>query len=38
MKRRRLSLRASKRNFKRTANKIHAKNLYKYVARGGYRL
>lgn len=36
--RKRLSLRASRKNFKRTARKIHAKNLYKYVARGGYRL
>lgn len=38
MKRRRLSKRNNIKNFKRTANKIHPKNLKKVFYRGGIRL
>ncbi|QXN75028.1 hypothetical protein [Microvirus mar9] len=34
----RLSRRANKRNFNRTARRVHKKNLYRRVARGGIRL
>lgn len=36
--RKRLSKRASKKNFKRTARKVHAKNMRKVISRGGYCL
>lgn len=36
-KRRRISKRYNKRNFTRTARKVHKKNLYRSVARGGIR-
>lgn len=34
----RLSKRKNRRNFSRVARKIHKKNLYSHVARGGIRL
>lgn len=38
MRRRRiLSKRRNRRNFRRTAMRVHRKNLGKYIARGGYR-
>lgn len=37
-RRRRLSKRYNRRNFSRTARKIHKKNLYTHVSRGGIRL
>lgn len=37
VKRKRLSRRANKRLFSRTARKVHKKNLYRHVARGGIR-
>lgn len=38
MRRHRLSNRFSKANFRRTAVKVHRKNLPRKVYRGGYRL
>lgn len=38
MKRRRMSKRANKRNFSYTARRVHKKNIYKGVSRGGIRL
>lgn len=38
LKRRRLSRRGNKRLFRRTAAKIHKKNLSRKVSRGGIRL
>lgn len=38
MKRRKLTKKASKRNFSNSAVKVHKKNLYKTNARGGIRL
>lgn len=37
-RRRRLSRRANKRNFRRTATRVHKKNLHAVVQRGGTRL
>lgn len=37
-RRRRLSKRASKRNFRNTASRVHRRNLYGRSMRGGYRL
>lgn len=37
MKRRKLSRRYNKRNFKRTARMVHKKNLIRRVMRGGIR-
>lgn len=37
-KRKKLSKRASKRNFARTATKVKAKNLRKTIHRGGFEL
>lgn len=36
--RKRLSMKKSKKIFKRTANKIHKKNLSRRIMRGGIRL
>lgn len=36
--RKRLSKRFNKRNFSRTARKVHKKNLVRHVSRGGIRL
>lgn len=38
MRRRRLSKRASRRNFARTARKVERRNLRKVLHRGGYDL
>lgn len=38
MRRKRISRRRSVRNFRRTASRIHRRNLRGRVARGGYRL
>lgn len=38
MRRKRMSKRASKRNFARTAKKVNRRNLRKTVRRGGYEL
>lgn len=38
MKRRKLTKKASKKNFTNSAVKVHKKNLYKTNARGGIRL
>ena len=38
MKRKRLSYKASKKNFARTAKNVKAKNLRKVLHRGGYML
>lgn len=38
MKRRKMSKRGNIRNFKRTASKVHRKNLRRHKTRGGYRL
>lgn len=35
---RRLTKRANKKNFRRTASKLHRKNLTKNLAKGGYCL
>lgn len=37
MKRRRISRRKSKRLFSRTARRIHKKNIYRKLSRGGIR-
>lgn len=37
-RRKRLSKRANKRNFHRTATRVHKKNLHAIVQRGGTRL
>lgn len=36
-RRKRLSKRYNKRNFSRTARRVHKKNLVRYVQRGGIR-
>lgn len=36
-KRRKISKSVNKRNFTRTARKVHKKNLYRVSARGGFR-
>lgn len=36
-KRKLISKRVNKRNFTRTARKVHKKNLYRTTARGGFR-
>lgn len=36
-KRKRISKRLNKRNFSRTARKVHKRNLYRVSARGGFR-
>lgn len=36
--RKKLSKRFNKRNFSRTARKVHKKNLVRHVSRGGIRL
>lgn len=36
-KRKRISKKYNKRNFSRTARKVHKKNLYRTTARGGFR-
>lgn len=36
--RKKMSKRASNKNFKRTARKVHSKNLRKVISRGGYML
>lgn len=33
-----LSKRVNKKNFSHTARKVHKKNLYKHISRGGRRL
>lgn len=38
MKRRRLSKKASKRQFRRTANKVHKKNIKRIFSKGGFNL
>lgn len=38
MRRKRLSKKASRRNFARTAKKVNRRNLRKTVRRGGYEL
>lgn len=38
MRRTRLSKRASKRQFRRTANKVHKKNIRRIYAKGGFDL
>lgn len=38
MRRKRLSRRRSVRNFRRTASRVHRRNLRRRVARGGYRM
>jgi hypothetical protein len=38
MRRRRMSSRKSKRLFKKTANRIHRRNIIKKVPRGGIRV
>lgn len=38
MKRRRLSKKASKRQFRRTANKVHKKNIKRIFTKGGFCL
>lgn len=38
MRRKRLSRRKSRSNFRRTASRIKAKNLRKYAVRGGHEL
>lgn len=38
MRRRKLSKRSNRKNFSRSASKIHRKNLKRRVSRGGYRL
>lgn len=38
IKRRRLSRRANKRNFRKYARKVHKKNLVRMIPRGGIRL
>lgn len=37
-KRKAISMRRSKRNFRRTASKVNRRNLSRRVYRGGYRL
>lgn len=37
-KRKSISMKKSKRNFRRTASKVNRKNLARRVYRGGYRL
>lgn len=37
-RRKRLNKRFNKRNFSRTARKVHKKNLVRHVSRGGIRL
>lgn len=36
-KRKRISNKYNKKNFSRTARKVHKKNLYRATARGGFR-
>lgn len=38
MRRKRLSKKASKRQFRRTANKVHKKNIRRIYAKGGFDL